>query len=532
MVSINVKLQKVIKILVCFSLFFLTFFLCNNTPIYLCFVSGVLSSLIGIVFLFFINKGAFKNINIRYLSVSMLYAIFILYKLLSYDYKVIVKLNSLLINHNFYGLNQLVIFCVFVAILPALIGIIYNLFNYLFKKVFNFFKSLTRSEKRILIVIMVIGFLANFIISLLTPVFYSPVSKGNIISYDVVYTSDSGYLYNYDAHINPNNLENDIRNPLYAIFALPFSITTEIISTALFFIPNAFIVFYKTIEIMLITLMFIMFAKILNLDTKREMFFVIFALSTYSCLLYSLLFEQYVVSTFYLVLVIYRYFSLNDNVNYSYIGAVGTLITSGIVFPLISKWSSWKKYVENVWICFLAFLFVTVITGQIYKFIIAKDTIKNLMGFAGGNISLIDKFYQYLYFVRSIFIAPKANVIGTSYFQIRIDFVSIIGIILLCICFVSTIINHKNKLSKISSLFTIFSFLILTIVGWGTIENGLILYSLYFGWAFILLVYMFFDKIFKNKKLLNILIVLLSLIMLGINITEIINIIKFGISIY
>ena len=68
--------------------------------------------------------------------------------------------------------------------------------------------------------------------------------------------------------------------------------------------------------------------------------------------------------------------------------------------------------------------------------------------------------------------------------------------------------------------------------GYGTKENGTNLYSFYFGWAFISLVYMFIDKLIKSDKLKNALVVMICLFLLFVNIPEFLNIIMFGISYY
>ena len=64
------------------------------------------------------------------------------------------------------------------------------------------------------------------------------------------------------------------------------------------------------------------------------------------------------------------------------------------------------------------------------------------------------------------------------------------------------IVNIKDKLNRISFYWVIFSFIILCVVGWGTLENGLILYALYFSWAIVILMYNLIKQIFNliNKE--------------------------------
>lgn len=119
-----------------------------------------------------------------------------------------------------------------------------------------------------------------------------------------------------------------------------------------------------------------------------------------------------------------------------------------------------------------------------------------------------------------------------SYYLTEVKDYSIIGIVILIVCILSIILNRKNKMAIISFVWVVFSFLLLCVVGWGTSENGLNLYSLYFAWAYIILIYLFIDRLIKNDKIKNVLIVIICICMLVLNIPEFLNIIKFGISYY
>ena len=135
--------------------------------------------------------------------------------------------------------------------------------------------------------------------------------------------------------------------------------------------------------------------------------------------------------------------------------------------------------------------------------------------------------------MKSIFIAPAARIINNeAYWLEPVKSISIIGVAILVICLISFIMNRKNKFAKISFLWIIFSFIILCVIGWGTQENGLILYSLYFGWAYISLIYMFINKIIKNDKIKTGIILLMCIVFCLVNIPEFIKIFEFGLEFY
>ena len=108
----------------------------------------------------------------------------------------------------------------------------------------------------------------------------------------------------------------------------------------------------------------------------------------------------------------------------------------------------------------------------------------------------------------------------------------IIGIFILLIVIVGYILNRKNKFANFCMLWVIFSAILLLFIGWGTLENGLILYSLYFAFAYLSLFYLFFRCVIKNDKIFGIFMLLLCLIILTCNIQELINIFSFAIKNY
>lgn len=229
-----------------------------------------------------------------------------------------------------------------------------------------------------------------------------------------------------------------------------------------------------------------------------------FSFCCYPLILFSFVAEQYIIGLFYLILTIYVWYYKLIEINYLYIGAVGTLLTSDILFSFISRFKNIKNWFYNIFKCFIAFLIIMIITGQILEFYSAIIQFEKFISWSGEKILFIYKLYQFIYFVRSIFIAPKGNILIINKFPlyrlIEVNYIDIFGLIILLLCIVSYILNRKEKFVNISFLWLIFSFFILCLLGWGTAENGLILYSLYFSWAYIVLIFKLIDKVIKNKK--------------------------------
>ena len=76
-------------------------------------------------------------------------------------------------------------------------------------------------------------------------------------------------------------------------------------------------------------------------------------------------------------------------------------------------------------------------------------------------------------------------------------------------------IRNKNGITLSGLVITI---VVLLIIGWGTVENGLVLYSLYFAWAYLSLYFLFLKKILKKERFLQIVIIIRCIIMLYFNI--------------
>ena len=72
-------------------------------------------------------------------------------------------------------------------------------------------------------------------------------------------------------------------------------------------------------------------------------------------------------------------------------------------------------------------------------------------------------------------------------------------------------------------------------LGWGTKENGLILYALYFGWAFLVLLFQLIEKVESKlnlKFLVPVVTIVVVVVLLVVNIPAIIEMVNFAITYY
>lgn len=360
---------------------------------------------------------------------------------------------------------------------------------------------------------------------------------------DIIYIGDSSDFLVKNVFINVTHFQNDIKQPLFALFAAPFIGLP-------YFIARVFSV-SMSVEATLITaaqvvmLFFANFflAGIMSLTPQKRICFMLITCATYSQLLFTLMVEQYIVAYFYLILLMYMICGEKAPESFILWGAGGTILTSMALTPLVAMKNEQKTVIawvrEMIWYCIS---FVVLIA--IFRF----DTIYNLIqsivlyyyGFANENMPFADKCLQYLSFISDCFLAPNAGINRTfrewaSWQLMPVDSLDIPGLLLAVLTVVSAVLNRKKKSSQVAAYWCAFSVVLMVIVGWGTVENGLILYALYFGWAFAVLLFQLMEWIDDRLKKKFLFPVLCAVIILGLlicNVPAIMEMVRFAIEYY
>ena len=371
------------------------------------------------------------------------------------------------------------------------------LLKYLIEKLKTLFRSLSKIE------MIVYSILTIALLGFVYFVFFGSNSFwGTNLNYDIIYTSDSPNLVNSNVYLRLYHGENDLRQPLFAVFAAPFVGFGYALSVPIsHFSPVVTPLFMNTIQVLMLVTANLMLAKIINFDTIGRVCFMLFTMVTYTTLLFSVMMEQYIVAYFWLIFVIYSYIEHKKATVISLSAAGGTLLTSLVLIPSTYETGQHnntyklRSFVNVIEKSLLGFLVILLAFGRLDVLLNFSSKTTQLSGFAGGE-SIVGRVKQYISFVSSCFIAPNAVIDTTTYNHIswqlsknNITQINIVGIVIIVLCFVNFILNRKHVLTKISALWVGFSALLLCVVGWGSAENGMILYSLYFGWAFIVLLF-------------------------------------------
>jgi hypothetical protein len=371
-------------------------------------------------------------------------------------------------------------------------------------------KDIPTAEYVIYIVLLVLTMTFMVISFMRSEAFY-----GTDYDYDLIYTGDSPAQMKGNACLALLYYQNDLRQPLFAVFAAPFVSIPYLIGKIFCFSDTVRAILINCPQILMLFFTNFLLAKILRLDSMKRIAFLIFQCSTYTYLLFSVMMEQYIVAYFWLVLYVYLLCERGKPERFALWGAGGSLLPSLIFVVSLSKKSPIRnfkgwifdmvKYGAEFVALMLFFCRLDVITDF-------QKKVNEYERFTGKEVTFFNQFCQYTSFAKNYFLSPKAGVTFNGIFSRvslqnhvswQLDEVTTVswgGLVILLLAIVSTVLNRKKRSGQCAALWFGLSVAMLLFLGWGTAENGLILYSLYFGWSFVVLLYLLVEYIAEKCK--------------------------------
>ncbi|NCB05314.1 MAG: hypothetical protein EOM69_07300, partial [Clostridia bacterium] len=345
---------------------------------------------------------------------------------------------------------------------------------------------------------------------------------GGGMPYDVVYTTDSGNLVSTNSFFFVNAYENDIRQPLFAVFSMPFAVVSMLLGKLLFFVPNAYMTVLTCVQAVLLLFGFTLFARVLGLDgTDRVLFLLLLAVS-YPTLLFLFTVEQYVFSVFWVFVLLYVWHERECRV-LPFVAASGSLLTSGGLLPLLLEGKSAKERARALLSGGLAFLAVFVVFARVPLLNRALQNAKDIASFAGEAVSLPNRALQFFAFVSACFARPAAAVDFATYTHASYQLLPVtgmrwLGFALFALALISAALNWRDRSLRVCSIWAAFSVLLLLVIGWGASENGMVLYTLYFFWAYVALLYALLKRVLRvNQRLRYVVVATVICILVFIN---------------
>jgi hypothetical protein len=360
----------------------------------------------------------------------------------------------------------------------------------------------TREEGIAVLAAAVVLITFAIIVYLKTDAFANPV-----VIRDLIYTSDSGAIVHENAYLSLNAVENDFRSPLFAVFAAPLMGLPYLLGRVLPFAGAQATVMVAAQVPLLVVAVCLLMKLIKGVGKPARILLPVVMLTTYGALLFTLMAEQYIIALFYLALCLYGLLERGEREQLYILGAAGTMLPSAVLaFYPEHKGKKGSAVLLDALKSGLWGLILLCTFGGFGVLLRIPETLQNVSRFTGAGVGFPGRIRQFLSFVAQIFAAPQAGEIiaADGYMKWRITEtggVNALGIVILALACVSFIWNRKQVFVKISMAWVGLSFLLLCLLGWGTAENGLTLYILYFGWAYAVLLATLVQRIMNTIKL-------------------------------
>ena len=402
----------------------------------------------------------------------------------------------------------------------------------------EYYKKLERSEKICLTALWGIFSVYIIVSYLMSKAFYS-----GDMPWDYIYSFDSPAVFDERVYLWLGYMGTDIRHPLLAVFTAPFIGIPYLIMLPFLKTGVVMPIVFSVLQAGLLLVAFNMLGQMMHISANLRNAFVVFCSCTYSSFIYTLLIEKYIFSFFWLITFMYMALEKKEKSICAYTGMTGTFVLNGIMFPLLSDRhfiKEFKDWFREMFSAALKVLFIIILFGQIDCLINVPTSSKHLFStFADVKGSFLYKLMQYLDMADNSFIAPHEVMIKngdiTAWWLKDPEIISVFGIIVIVLSVLGFIVSHKEKISKISFFYVIFSALVFIGVGLGSVENAMILYSLMFNWAFFVLVFrliVFIGEKIKIASAVPYIILALSCGMLIVNICGISELISFAVTYY
>ena len=366
----------------------------------------------------------------------------------------------------------------------------------------------------------------------------SQIFYGTEHSYDLLYTSDSPALIKGGVYHTLTHKQNDIRQPLFALFAAPFEGIPYLVGRLLNAPAPARAILINSAQILLLFAANLLLTRMLALSPGKRICFQLVSCCSYTHLLFILMMEQYIVAYFWLVLCMYLIAQRGKPERFALWGAGGTLLTSMVLMPFLSEkhpvreFKDWFLDMVKAGLEFVAVILLfsrlDVITGVVQQAIY-------LDSFTGRTLTMMDKLQQFTAFLPGCFAAPAAGPNQYGWYLMPVTCIHTGGIVIAALAVLSAVVNRKQKSSLLALYWCGFSAVMLVGLGWGTSENGLILYALYFGWAYLALLFQLVEKAeawLKIKNLTCVVSAVCAVWLAAVNIPAILELVRFAAAVH
>lgn len=384
----------------------------------------------------------------------------------------------------------------------------------------NFVNSLDKWDKKVY-------FIATIISTFIIIIAYS-FNENWYLQYDKVYSMDSGWFF---SNMLPYITYYTIRHPLISVFIFPvWAIVTVFVNHVL--TGNLAITVGAIILQIINSQLLIIIGLLLKKITENKMVFIMYMIS-FPTILFTLFLEKYQLCVFLIVLYVFTLCVTKKKSEVSLISAASIMPTSSFIG--VSELFTNEKFINKIKkiikiIIFSILIFICL--GRIYVFKFGFEEINNTREFfITEKYSVAQKVIATTTMIKNAFIALPSgiDIDGKYMWQDLKSSFSIVSLFIILIIILGAVVNRKMLFTKIAAIWFIFSFLLFVLLNWCPNESPL--FTLYFSWALIPLFIFGIDYIIKKLNLnYNIVYMVVIFFMIIVNLTTIIDIIKFMIS--
>jgi hypothetical protein len=362
------------------------------------------------------------------------------------------------------------------------------------------------------------------------------------IDYDVIFTMDSGVLVKENAYLSLSAINNDLRAPMFALYAAPF-LGLPYLLGLLIPMDNAVVMLLVISQVPLLIFTYSMVIKMIKGLSKstRIILLIVFA-SFYNTILFALAAEQYIVAVFWLVLSLYCLVERQERNDDLIIAAAGTMLPSAVIafIPAETDAVHWQDTVRNALRTGGKALLVFSGFTTVNALLRVHELQRYMQSSATPLFAFGAKLQQFWTFIRDLFLAPDAGVVQTAdgiyhWWMSPVPHISIVGIVLFVLSIIGFIARRRDRFQQISFLWLLLSIITMVIIGWGAQENGFFLYTIYFGWAYLVLIITCIETLFRSlrlEKITGYLYSLLGICLLLYNYSHLSKIIQFSLNYY
>jgi hypothetical protein len=357
-------------------------------------------------------------------------------------------------------------------------------------------------------------------------IFLTLATVGGFFYIVFLFNSSSAYwrfdvMYSLDAIVNPFYLIQPTHGwtyghyPLQPVYAMPVMLLAEPFITLH---PFAVTIFRVAIQLILLQLAFVMLSRMVSKNhTVRVGTLLVLAFSFQSLVLATVV-ERRVMALCYLIIALYSVLyrhekrkKCHDCEDYMWLSvAGGAIIANAYVFWASIK--TWKSALKNLFLSGTTFLFILTIHGKVGGLLEIRGHVSRYeaAGWLDGGYPFTMRLTHYMYLVASSIFPPPSEevphpagwqmaawgmsepVLGSVFFWI--------GVVLFLSAIAGFILNYKSRFAQVAIVSVAVSAAFVLVNGLNMDENAVVLNTMFYGWAFVALAIMGFDKLIKSTN--------------------------------